>query len=363
MRTSGDITMKKARLTELDIARGVAVLGMVLVHVYLYLCSSDNRLFYYICTIPGTPFAAPVFLFLLGGNIVLAGHDNVEYLFRRGLKMALITVLYTTLGYVFPHLLSYFMTGNAVRLYESVDFLLSVDLLQLSTLTFFFFALCKKLHVHDFVVLLFAVSIAICRQIFFSDINPSELSLRLWLARLFVGTQEKAWFPFACWILFPVAGNLFFRQMAATTNRRRFYLISLCISGFIFIISYLFLHILGWPSPLQSFDGYYRMNILGNAFLISFVIAWISFCYLILPYIPGTLIKILTSLSRNTTIIYCVHFPIIMYIYVLAFNKIPCLGIIETILLTVFLLIFGTLCAALLKRIQNHWPTAKNRIP
>lgn len=68
--------MRKERIEEYDIARGIAVIGMVLVHTYMGLCSYTGEWFYYFCYIPGTPFAAPVFMLLLGGNQVMTEKNS-----------------------------------------------------------------------------------------------------------------------------------------------------------------------------------------------------------------------------------------------------------------------------------------------
>lgn len=69
--------MNNERAVEFDIARGIAVIGMVLVHVYMSLSCADNAAFYYICYIWGTPFAAPVFMMLLGSNLVFTKKKSI----------------------------------------------------------------------------------------------------------------------------------------------------------------------------------------------------------------------------------------------------------------------------------------------
>lgn len=68
------------RQRELDVAKGLAVIFMVLVHVYeVYGGSVEGTTFSHVVEFLGSPPAAPVFMFLLGVGVVYSRKNTPKY--------------------------------------------------------------------------------------------------------------------------------------------------------------------------------------------------------------------------------------------------------------------------------------------
>ena len=75
------------RQKELDIAKGLAILFMVIVHVNEVYQSADfeGGLYERIIEFIGSPPAAPIFMLLLGVGLVYSKNNNSKALIKRGL--------------------------------------------------------------------------------------------------------------------------------------------------------------------------------------------------------------------------------------------------------------------------------------
>ena len=135
----------KGRQTELDIARGLAVIFMVLIHVTEYYWNEENIVYGKIANFLGSPPAAPVFMFLLGCGIIYSRHNTAGELFRRGIKMLGLSYLFNALVYVLPYGIYCLAEHDAEYWSETWTQIYDADILQFASLSFLFFALIRKL--------------------------------------------------------------------------------------------------------------------------------------------------------------------------------------------------------------------------
>lgn len=352
--------MNVNRAVELDVARGFAVIGMVLVHVYMCLSYVDNPIFYYFCFIPGTPFAAPVFMLLLGANLVFSHNNQPFHNVKRCIKMAKITFFYTLIGYAMPYVVRAILEQDKAYLRSALDAFMAADIFQFATLTMIFFAVCKKLKVSNRMMVLIAILLQLLRPIGLVDIYLSnDLSFRMWLYRLLIGAGSRSYFPFISWIALPIAGKIFAEKMPEAEYKALFYKRIFVFSGLICVTSILLNLYLctnyGVPVSFASAQDYEQMHFLGNVIFISFVFTWISLCYFIVPWLSEKVKKALTFLSCNTTVIYCVHFPIIKYIQIVFWRDEARLGVFGTLICTIGLLGIGCMTASILKNVKNEY--------
>lgn len=90
--------VNRKRVPEIDIARALAVIFMVICHVFIELNVRYDVLGLPIDGILGGPFAAPVFMFLMGIGMAYSRHSDAKWMFIRGLKLLAIAYPLTFLG-------------------------------------------------------------------------------------------------------------------------------------------------------------------------------------------------------------------------------------------------------------------------
>lgn len=344
-----------ARHTELDIARGLGIFFMVLVHVSSTFSPNDNRVILFLGRFP----AAPVFMLALGTGIVFSRHSSSRELACRGLKLFIFSYVYNFLAYVLPDLHLHYFDGTLhsllVGLRESYSHMICVDILQFGGLALLYFALVKKLRLRDRHILLLSGCIAVLGTVLRFTTSIQGVTAQA-LIGLFWGTSpDMSYFPFASWIIYPTVGYLFARHVLQTTeDKRRLYLCIGPIGGILYIalsVITAVLHIEFANLGVIHETAYYHMHFVGNICVIAFLAAWISICYA-LRALPAPIIGTLVRWSRHITPIYVLHMIIIHYLaYFLPYGfspfKLALLAL--SILLTVDLLI-SAYCSLIRKR-------------
>lgn len=271
--------------------------------------------------------------------------------------MCIVTLLYTTLGYALPHLILYLTNKDEAQLYSTLDSILVVDVLQFATLFFVFYLLCVKLKWNNTIMVCLAVVLQVIRSLFLTKLSITEdISLGVWMNRLFIGTSARSYFPFICWMIFPIIGKIFAEKMIAAENKRLFYKKTIFYGSLVCIVSIIISLYLGSefgvPISFASSLEYAQMHLLGNVVFVSFALLWLSICYFMTPYISESLKKVFGFFSKNTTIIYCLHFPIIKYILLFVLKGNAQLGVLGTVLFTCVLLAVGSVCAIIFQRMK-----------
>lgn len=90
------------REKELDIARGLAAVFMVLIHTAGFYWDGQNAVFYNAVNFLGSPPCAPVFMFLLGAGVVYSRKSTAEKLLRRGLTLFGLSYVFNALAFALP---------------------------------------------------------------------------------------------------------------------------------------------------------------------------------------------------------------------------------------------------------------------
>lgn len=153
--TIADTSVNTKRQAELDIARGLSVLFMVLIHTLQYSTqpsveqSSMGTIIYFLGGVP----AAPVFMFLLGVGIVYSKRADPTYLIKRGSIILLLGYVLNAMRDSMPALLFGWMNNDSELFASSVYYFFSVDILQFAGLALIFFGLVKKFTFNNYVVL------------------------------------------------------------------------------------------------------------------------------------------------------------------------------------------------------------------
>lgn len=332
------------RQFELDVARGLAVLFMIAVHVLQMF--SNNQLMYStygeIIGFLGGPPAAPVFMFLLGAGIIYSKNSKPPVLLKRGIIILLSGYLLNFLRGTLPSLIGYFFSKDSEFLSLSYLEFISVDILQFAGLAFVYFAIVKKYKLGlakiMLTVILFCLLNFLLSNIKIENPLVSAFSSLLW------GSGEDSYFPFLSWIVYPIAGYCFGSFLIRCVNKKRFYLILFALGLTVFLTSGLIiLKFLNIDIGLIDEYAYYHHNILGSIVFLSFVITWIGLLFFVSKGVRGIVKSTLARWSKNVSSIYFIHWVIIgnLTIFIGMNNK----NLLLTIILTIFIVVVSDVMA------------------
>jgi uncharacterized membrane protein len=299
---------------ELDIARGLAVIFMVMIHVFVVFSVltiyDDAPLYSSIVEFLGGLPAAPVFMFILGVGIIYSRNSNSKTLIKRGIKLILTGYLLNILRFLIPAILFY----NRYDIFFEIkpliyETLFVGDILQFAGLTMLFFAAIIKLNFSRIHISFLLVIIAFTNQIL---PNISGTTLTAPILALFIGGNEQlSFFPFISWIFYPLSGYLFASFLIETRNKNIFYkkiLQYTTPATLLYIISMIVFEL---PTGYETDATYYFQNGFINIIYTIFVIQWIAFIHFISPYFNKYIVIFLNSASKYVSKIYFLHWVLI----------------------------------------------------
>lgn len=323
----------EGRQPELDIARGLAVIFMVLIHTVEYYWDWENEVFDKVANFLGSPPAAPVFMFLLGCGIIYSKRSTVEQVFRRGIKMLALSYVFNALVYVLPYAISALINQDMEILSESWTQIYDADILQFAALAFIFFAIVLALKLRPAFVVIAAAVLSGIGMLLDLAVPEVESNILQALTGLFWGTHEGSYFPFTSWILYPAVGYAFAYVLKRTENKKKLYLTVSPIGGIVYLVmTFILLNYYEWDLLMDG-EYYYSQNILFNIMFIGFVFMWIGICYALYHITAKPVMKVLEKFSSNVTIIYICQYVLIIYIEVIAFGDEAELGVLPTLAL------------------------------
>ncbi len=304
------------RRKELDLARGLAVVFMVAVHVLETFADNSvvNSAAGYIIEFLGEAPAAPVFMFLMGAGIVYSKKSSASVLLKRGCLLVvlgyLLNVLRDTLPNVWAlvfHLQEHFPDDWK---YE----IISVDILPFAGLALIFFSFVKKVRMKKWVLAalpaVFSAVNILTASIKVERYVPMALSGLLW------GSSSISFFPFLSWILYPVAGYFFGSVLIRCANKTQLYFIML-FSGLSVYVLLMFVNLDGLYFNGVFSEEYYHQGMLYGLKTLGFVIFWIGLLFFASKFFTGTAEKILIRWSRHVTPFYFIQWIIIGHLALL----------------------------------------------
>ena len=307
-----------SRQVPLDIARGLSVLFMILIHTQDYFLNKDlaNPVFVLVIDFLGGIPAAPVFMFLMGVGWVYSKRSTPAVLIKRGLKLLVAGYSLSLMRGALPSLLNLVTTGDAFYAMDALQKLLFVDILQFSGLAMICFAGIKKVNlgpraIAGIALLIMALNALLAYGFgvvtFDFGFVPNAISPLIFghLGGLIYGANDFSFFPLLTWMIYPYA-------LVRSKNLGRFYLLSgalgaLVFWGGTFIVDYL----LEAENQLYSYSGYYHHQFQENLIATGFVALFICLCYFLNHILPSPIKKTITRWSANVTDIYFIHWVIL----------------------------------------------------
>lgn len=307
---SGKIS-NPGRQTEIDVAKGFAIIFMVLCHVFEMLSNwSSWKLEVLLDCILGGPFAAAVFMFCMGVGICYSQRTEPRDLFLRGCHLLAVGFVLEFIRDIIPYLIRQARWG-VTPVYDGILSTVDVDILQFAGLFFLIYALLRKMHCSPRTLLLLALIFSVTGQQL-RHVRVENVALN-YLCGYIWRSHHAVWFPFLNWFIFPCAGILFGNHWRHCSDKKRFYR---TITPAAWGITVLYL-LLTYPEKgIYDHGLYYGIGIADALLVLVLILAMLGFCYFFADFFPR-ITHWLCWMSQNINELYCVHWTIISYFQLL----------------------------------------------
>ncbi len=200
----GSDRAQPGRILYLDLARGLAVLFMVLQHVQIVYGrgGGEETLIGVASLLLGTAPAAPVFMLIMGLFFANSRRAGLRTGVVRGVRLFLFGYLLNVLRFTLPGL----VTGGRGGIYEEWgtpwELFLSVDIFHLAGLSLIGLGVVKRFLPWRWARMALAVAILVASPFLWGAGGDSILLSSLW------GVWENVYFPLFPWFVYPVCGMI-----------------------------------------------------------------------------------------------------------------------------------------------------------
>jgi uncharacterized membrane protein len=337
--------IKRERLEFVDLARGIAVIFMIAVHVLMVYANSTVKESHFgvIVEFLGGPPAAPVFMFLMGLSFIYASKKDLKASIFRGLKIFLAGYILNffravLLKYTLNEFAPEFLIGSSFENISYITLLTIVDILQLAGLSIIILALVREFKLNKYIVLSTTIVISLISPMLWG-INTNNPLINF-VFDLFWGDnpvsgfiENTVAFPLFPWVAFPLLGYFFGTMLTESGSKDKVLLYSLIPGGVSFIVGLALLA----NNFDYHFNDYYHARIGSMLFMSGFIVIWLFLCNVLVRQIKSNpIFNGVYYLSKSVTNIYFIQWVVIMWGIVFWGDD---LGMAETVLVMIF--VFG----------------------
>ena len=305
------------RIRAFDLARGLAVLFMVLVHVLGHYGndaawgSPAGQALIFL----GGPTAAPVFMFLMGASLAFSRRSTPRAIAARGLWLLGLAYTLNVLRGVLPASLGLatgYVTEAQIAPYTPAALMTLVDihqmaglaLLVLSGLTWLAAAARVPLAVLGLGV---AVVVGLVSPLLWGTMSGRP-AVDLGLALLW-GADWNVFFPLFPWLVYPLVGFAYGRLAAARSDPRRF-VRRVGVLGVAIGLAGLALGSV--TQPVVTVEDYWRQGPSVLLSILGLVLTWLALADLVADRLGNARAgRVLYGWSRRVTSMYCIHWILI----------------------------------------------------
>jgi uncharacterized membrane protein len=305
-RSFGPLQTVGGRLRFLDLARGIAIVLMVLQHVQIVFVADfgAGSTLGTVFLVLGTAPAAPVFMVSMGLLFGTSPRAGVLSGLRRGIALFLLGYVLNLVRFTVPALV-----GDDTPLAQALGSpwtpLLEVDVLQLAGLSLMVLGVVKRCVRGAWLVVALAAAVAAVAPLLWG------LGDTPWLDPLW-GVGEWTSFPLFPWLAYPLLGlalaRFTFRASSAWAVMRAWALSGLaCLAagGALVLLA-------GDAGGILAIGDYFRSGLPVQLVLAGFVLLWLPVLWWLDRQLSWRLVpRYLTSLSRHLTIVYLVQWLLI----------------------------------------------------
>jgi surface polysaccharide O-acyltransferase-like enzyme len=307
-----DVAAQRARVPEIDLARGLAVLFMVFVHVLEEWATLpvQRATFGRVVEFFGSAPAAPVFMVLMGASVAFSRRVTVRAMVRRGAELLALGFLLNALRGALPAQIGLslgLVTPEALGPYTPWNLLWIVDVLGFAGPALAVLGLVGALR-RPWVWVALAAAVAAVSPLLWgieAGVPVVDGVLRhLW------GTGALVSFPMFPWLAFPLVGMAWGTWRARADDERRVYLWTLVGGVVLMAAGTGFLIERGG----QLLGDHWRLGPDGVAWVLGFVSVWVCLLRWAVRALPANpAFATLAFWSRNVTRFYFVQWLLIAW--------------------------------------------------
>lgn len=292
------------RQYEMDIAKAMAIIFMVLCHTLEMLSDWTNELLILILDdVLGGPFAAPVFMFCMGMGIRYSRKNTPQDLFKRGVKLLVIGAVLNIFRHLIPLLIALFM--QAVSLKELIYRVVGVDILQFAGLAFISLSLLLYFNVKPGWIAGIALAASLLGSLL-RNVSTGHFLTNL-LCAFFWRSDWNSYFPLLNWFIFPVGGYLFGGLWRHCKDKKAFYRL---VTPVCCVISAVYLFYSYPTGDIYTAHLYYGVSTIHALFFFAVIMATLGISYF-MTALPERIVKPLYWMSYHVNSIYCIHWVIL----------------------------------------------------
>ncbi len=345
--------MQSNRFIFIDIARTLAAIFMVLVHVLGLLSTQqvEASLFGKVINFLGCAPAAPIFMFAMGASFSFTDKsDKYNQKAKRGVTILLQGYILNIMRLVCPFLLILLLQLLGIHTFYTnsehevgsgiLDNLLVVDILQFAGLAYLFLTLVSYLKINNAVIIYLIIAFFVFISPFLWGLEASNQYINR-VFDLFWGEKgELVSFPFFPWIVYPLFGLVCGKRYLKYKSN-----ISKCLMrDLLFGVACIFIGgIITFYNPQAHLGDYWRTGPGGLFLYVGFIPIWIYLCYIISLKLSFIFHKMSYFTSRNITKFYFTQWVIIScMVGVFGENSLDLVFVIILMVLTLLLTYFIT---------------------
>lgn len=336
-------TKKHNRILAIDLARGVGVIMIIIVHtlwIYGDLATQSETWLGSVINFIGK--GTPMFLIAMGVSFTLSRNQSIGLSIKRAFYILAVGYLMNFLKFVLPALLGT-VPDNFIEAYgwttpatlnNMIHMLSTGDILQLAGISLLFMGLINKLSKSKYVLLIIALLIVF----FTKEIHGFRLDITGvdYLLDLMWGAEWNVYFAVFPWFSFILIG-MFFGKWYKEQNKRNSYLFGRM--GIVGVVLMLIGGSLCYYNFNYHFGDYFHLGPGGSIYLTGFnlVLLWLS-NVLVSRIKYNSIFKFFYYCSERVTTIYFIQWVIICWgMGALGYQQLGITGVILLILLFILL--------------------------
>ncbi len=281
---SGNVN--SGRQFEIDIAKAVSIIWMILVHV-------DEQSHKGIDFAPGLetwintfiefvggPLGAPIFMIAMGIGMVYSKNQAPATNAARGISLIKLGYILNIARGTIPFLVFFMLYNDESLKYLSLEKLLCLDILQFAGLVFLFFALMKHLKLSDLLIAFAALALLMAGSII-TPLYPDRELKSVWIG-YFIYQNSLTPFPLFTWLIYPVVGYLFGKILLRVADKTKFYT-RLLAAGVVLCGAFTAILLSYGHDLLDLFtdDNLYSQNTVKVLWILSIAAIWCGLLYFI----------------------------------------------------------------------------------
>jgi len=299
---------KLDRIAAFDLARGVPILFMIIIHVLAFYGSADVQQGNFAKTVNyliGWP-SASIFVFMMGVFVVYSTNSNLNKGLQRAATLFMLGYLLNLVRETIPTWLSLelgFVTSEQLGMYTPLHGLLVVDILQNAGLAYAICLLLKHYIKQAAAWLALALLVAFGSPLLW-DITTG-IPVFDQLLKIFWGNRAQgALFPLFPWLAYPLVGMAFGQWFKHSTNNKKAFNITLLAGISLLIVGRLIIEL----NPEYHIADKMRHGPGLLVLMTGIVFIWLwLFNLLTLIIKPNIGFSLLYFWSKHVTAMYFIH--------------------------------------------------------